>query len=62
MMRRGKAKCKGSSPCHTPFEEVLMEVMFIAMDQFLCSTRGTNKDGVSKDLIMGFSGPLVCSE
>lgn len=59
--RRGKAKCKGSSPCHAPFEEVLMEVMFIAMDQIICSTRwGTNKDGVSKDLIMEFSGPLVC--
>jgi len=30
-MRSGKAKSKGLSPCHTPLEDVLMDVMLTGM-------------------------------
>lgn len=38
MMRRGKAKWRGLSPCQIPLDEVLMEVMLTAMRAILwCS-------------------------
>lgn len=32
-MSSGKAKWRGLSPCHTPFDEVFMEVMFTAISR-----------------------------
>lgn len=32
-MSRGKAKWRGLSPCHTPFDEVLMAVILTAIAQ-----------------------------
>lgn len=59
-MRRGKAKCSGLSPCHTPFEEALIEVMFIgAMESDDTVTKiNKSKKGFEGQDFMEFLGSL----